>query len=86
MEGIVYAIIDNRIKTVVTFHDVLNVLHTKRGMGAAIMELKMAQTLIGQKALGTTCLKEAETTPTPNNTSQAGDQASRVAPHAGGLC
>ena len=46
MEGIVYAIIDTRIKTVVTFHDVLNVLRAKRGMGTAIMELNMAQDLV----------------------------------------
>ena len=39
---VVEYIIDTRIKTVVTFHDVLNGFRASRGTGAAIMEINMA--------------------------------------------
>ena len=37
------AIIDTRIKTVVVLHDALYVFFTRRGTGAAMMEIKIAQ-------------------------------------------
>ena len=37
------AIIKNRLKVCIAFHDVLHGLHTGRGMGTAILELKLAQ-------------------------------------------
>ena len=37
--------IDNRIKTVVQFHDVLHVFCEGRGTGTAIMDIKLAQGL-----------------------------------------
>ena len=39
------AIIDTRIKTVVVLHDALHVFCTRRGTGAAMMEIKIAQDL-----------------------------------------
>ena len=42
---VVESVIDSRIKTAVRFNDVLRVFHEGRGMGTAIMEIKLAQDL-----------------------------------------
>ena len=42
---VVESVIDTRIKTVQQFHDVLHGLHTGRGSGTPILELKLAQEL-----------------------------------------
>ena len=42
---VVEAVIDNWIKTVVQFHNFLHVFCTGRGLGTAIMDIKIAQEL-----------------------------------------
>ena len=42
---VVEAIVDNQIKTVVKFHDILHGLRAKRGTGTSITELNMFQEL-----------------------------------------
>ena len=42
---VVESVIDSRIKTAVRFNYVLRVFHEGRGMGTAIMEIKLAQEL-----------------------------------------
>ena len=40
---VVEAIIDTRLREIISFHDIIHGFHVERGMGTAILELRLAQ-------------------------------------------